>query len=71
MKGEKVVRVTTIENPRGLFVRFAYWMSRKRLGKVMTPLKAVYARIPKAILGQYGIARALEGGLTIDRELRF
>ncbi len=65
------MRVSAIENPKSLWARAAYWMSRRRLGKVMTPLKVFYARIPSAILGQYGIVRTLEGGLTIPRELQF
>jgi len=65
------MRIATVEKPKGLFVRFAYWMCRRRLGKVVTPLKAVHARIPKTILVEYGIMRALEGGLSLDRGLQF
>jgi AhpD family alkylhydroperoxidase len=65
------MRIATVEKPKGLFVRFAYWMCRRRLGKVVTPLKAVYARIPRTLLVEYGIMRALEGGLSLDRELQF
>ena len=43
-----------------LLVRFAYWMSRRKLGKVMTPLKVVFARIPKLLFAQWGITRVLE-----------
>src|SRR5205823_294820 len=38
-----VMRLSTVEKPKSLMVRFAYWMSRRKLGKVMTPLAAVYA----------------------------
>jgi len=65
------MRLSAVENPKSLMVRFAYWMSRRRLGKVMTPLKSVFARIPKTILVQYGITRVLESGLTLDRGLQF
>ncbi len=37
-----------IEKPRGLFMKQAYRMTRKRFGKVLTPLKVVYARLPAA-----------------------
>src|SRR5258705_10832345 len=65
------MRLSAIENPKSLMVRFAYWMSRRKVGKVMTPLKAVYARMPRTILVEYGIMRMLEGGLTLDRSLQF
>ena len=35
------MRVQPVEKPRGLVNRIAYWMSRRQLGKVMTPLKVV------------------------------
>lgn len=65
------MRLSAVEEPKSLMVRFAYWMSRRKLGKVMTPLKVVFARIPKLLLAQYGITRVLEGGLTIDLGLQF
>ena len=65
------MRLSAVENPKSLMVRFAYWMSRRKLGKVMTPLKTVYARMPKTILVEYGIMRVLENGLSIDRSLQF
>ncbi len=37
-----------IEKPRGLFMRLAYGMSRRRFGKAVTPLKVAYARLPAA-----------------------
>ena len=65
------MRIGTVEKPKSLMVQFAYWMSRRKLGKVMTPLKAVYARMPKTILVEYGIMRVLENGLALDRSLQF
>jgi alkylhydroperoxidase family enzyme len=35
-----------IEKPRGLFKKIAYSMSKKQFGKVPTPLKVVYSRLP-------------------------
>ncbi len=37
-----------IEKPKGLFLKQAYRMTQKRFGKVLTPLKVVYARLPAA-----------------------
>ena len=42
-------RIEPIEHPTNLFTRFAYWMMKRRLGKVMTPAKVVYARMPKSL----------------------
>ncbi len=37
-----------VENPQGLIRKLAYSMSRRQFGKVLTPLKVVYARLPTA-----------------------
>lgn len=39
-------KLAPIENPSGLIMKFVYWMSRRRFGKVMTPLKVISARLP-------------------------
>ena len=65
------MRITPIERPRGLLTRLAYWMSRRQLGKVMTPMKVVFARIPRTIMSEYALVRVLEGGLTLDPVLQF
>ena len=36
----------SIEQPRGLVQRIAYSMSKKQFGKVPTPVKVMYARMP-------------------------
>jgi hypothetical protein len=41
------VRLEPIQKPKGLRMRIAYWMTRRELGKVMTPMKVVYPRIPE------------------------
>jgi alkylhydroperoxidase family enzyme len=37
-----------IENPKGGIIRMAYAMARRQFGKVPTPVKVVYARMPAA-----------------------
>lgn len=44
------MRLTPIESPKGLYMKLAYWLTRKMYGKVITPMKIIYARQPK-ILG--------------------
>jgi AhpD family alkylhydroperoxidase len=63
------MRIEPIEKPRGLLMRIAYWMSRRQLGAVMSPLKVVYARSPRIARTNFSIARTLESGLSLDREL--
>jgi len=65
------MRIPPIEKPKGLVARVAYWMSRRQLGKVMTPLKVVFARIPGTIFHEYALVRILEGNkLKLDPTLR-
>jgi hypothetical protein len=35
-----------IEKPQGLLMKLAYTMTRQQFGKVVTPMKVVYARLP-------------------------
>lgn len=35
-----------IENPSGPVMKLAYFVSRKMFGKILTPLKVAYARLP-------------------------
>ncbi len=37
-----------IEKPQGLMVKMAYAMTRRQFGKVLTPVKVVYSRMPAA-----------------------
>jgi len=37
-----------VERPQGLIKKLVYKMSRKQFGKVPTPVKVVYARMPVA-----------------------
>jgi len=37
-----------IENPTGLLMKLVFAMTRRQFGKVLTPLKVVYARLPSA-----------------------
>jgi len=66
---EKLV-LPPIEEPRGLLLRCAYWYSRRRFGKVLTPLKVIYARKP----GLLHVARHItkcEDRLTLDPAIQY
>lgn len=63
------LRLTPIETPPNLFVRFAYWILKRRLGRVITPWKVVFARLPHTIPMQFALYWALEH-LPLDPELQ-
>jgi alkylhydroperoxidase family enzyme len=60
------MRLAPIENPRQLVAKIAYWMTKRRLGKVMTPMKVVYARVPALFRLAYGEVNIVEKKLKID-----
>ena len=41
------MRLAAIEKPVGLMMRIAFWMTRRQFGKVMTPMKVLYPRVPE------------------------
>lgn len=63
-------RLTPIETPRGLLVRVAYRLLRWKLGKVVTPWKVVFARLPNAIPMQLALYWAMER-LPLEPDLQF
>jgi AhpD family alkylhydroperoxidase len=63
------MRIEPIENPGSPLLKLAYWMSRRQLGRVMTPLKVIYARSPKLAMLAYRMNRVVEKDLTLDPEL--
>lgn len=66
-----MLRLQPIEEPRGLMMRIAWWVSRHRLGKVITPLKVVQARVPKSLRASYEISKVMERGFSLDEQLQF
>lgn len=44
---EHQLRLQPIEKPQSLYVQLGYWYLKKMIGKVITPAKVVYARVPK------------------------
>ena len=64
------MRLEPIENPKNWMIKVAYRMCKKRLGKVIMPLKVVYARFPSLARVEYQLNQLAEKGLTISDELR-
>src|SRR5262245_31070145 len=64
-------RLMPIEHPTGLRMRLVYWFSKWQYGKVLTPLKVLYARKPKLAMLSFKIGRMLEKDLTLDPVICF
>ncbi len=52
-------------------MRIAWWLTRRRFGKVITPLKVVQARVPKSLRASYEIGKVMENGFALDKSLQF
>jgi alkylhydroperoxidase family enzyme len=63
--------IPPIEQPRGLIHRLVYSLSKKQFGKVPTPVKVVYARMPMAFGMFVGKISKLDKKLTLPLELQF
>ena len=66
---EETMRLAPIERPSNLLVRIAYWVSKRQLGAVMTPMKVIYARVPRLLRTTLSLVRAGES-LSLDPALK-
>ena len=57
-----------IEKPKGLLMKLAYYFTRQRFGKVLTPLKVHSARLPAAFGLFYGKIGKLDKKLVLAPE---
>ena len=64
------MRLEPIENPKSLFIRIAYWFSKRQFGKVMSPLKVIYARKPELLSFAMKIAKFEEKQNSLPPEVR-
>lgn len=64
------MRLQPIENPPGIFLKIAYWVSRKRFGKVLTPMKIIYARKPELLRFSLKITKFEDKQNSLSPELR-
>ena len=65
------MRLAPIEHPKGLVAKLAYWMTKRRLGKVMTPMTVVYARLPPLFRLAYQQVQIVESKITLDPVISF
>jgi alkylhydroperoxidase family enzyme len=60
--------LTPIEKPKGLMMRLAYFFTRKRFGRVLSPLKVHSARLPAAFGMFYSKVAELDKKLVLPGE---
>lgn len=61
-------RLEPIENPDSLKLKLAYWFTKRRLGKVITPLKVHLARFPEVLGLSYELNK-VQSKITLDPKL--
>lgn len=64
------MRLQPIEHPDSFTMKLAYFFARRKFGKVITPMKVVTARVPKSARASYEIAKLMEHGFTLDKQLQ-
>lgn len=64
------MRLKPIENPKNLFVKLAFWWSEREFGKVIMPMKIIYARKPKLMFLANKIYQFQEKNVSLDESLR-
>ena len=65
------MRLEPIEKPKGLMMSIAFWMTRRQLGKVITPMKVLYPRMPEAMRLSYEIQKFEEKRIRLEPGLHF
>ena len=60
-----------VEQPHGLINKIAYLLSKKQFGKVPTPVKVAYSRMPAAFGMFVGKISRLDKKLTLPAETQF
>ena len=65
------MRMKPIEQPKGLMMRIAFWMTRRQFGKVLTPMKVLYPRMPGVLKLSYEIQKFETKGIRLEPGLHF
>jgi AhpD family alkylhydroperoxidase len=64
------MRLTPIDRPPTLLARLVFWGMRRWLGRVPTPYRVVFTRLPGALFGHLLLLRAYDGAGSLDPGLR-
>jgi AhpD family alkylhydroperoxidase len=62
-------RLASVPRVRNLWVRLFDALVRRQLGKTMTPVGVIYARMPRLLLPQMLMVRLAQTGLSLDPTL--
>ncbi|HYY48435.1 MAG TPA: carboxymuconolactone decarboxylase family protein [Thermoplasmata archaeon] len=65
------MRLEPVEKPKGLRMRLAYWGMRRTFGKVMTPMKVLFGRMPEGLRASYEISKFELKGIHLEPELHY
>lgn len=63
------MRLTAIEHPKGIILKFFYWISRRQYGKVLSVLKVIYARSKPVLFASLKILSA-DNKLSLPKQTR-
>jgi len=64
------MRLAAVEKPPTLVERVAYWLCERQFGRVITPMKVVYARLPALLPLAYRLVQIERKRLVLDAPLR-
>jgi len=65
-----MARIRGVEaNEAGLFTRFLYWMTRRKVGRVILPFKLT-AHLPRLLVAVGGMEMAQQALHTVDAKLK-
>lgn len=67
----KIMRLKPIENPSNPLLKFAYWMSTRQFGKVLSPLKVIYSRKLPLLWLSLKLSKFEEKQNSLPPDLRF
>ena len=65
------MRLAPIDKPAGLKMSIAYFFTQRVLGKVITPMKVLYPRVPGLLNVGYAIQKFQMNGLKLEPALHF
>jgi alkylhydroperoxidase family enzyme len=67
----ETLRLTPVERPSHWLIRLGQWVSKRRFGRVLTPITTIYARRPALLPVAAHIDWVREHSLSLEPALRF
>lgn len=64
------MRLEPIEKPSSIFLKIAYFVSKRQFGKVLSPMKVIYARKPQLLNFAMKIAKFEDRQNSLSNEMR-